>query len=319
MFILCVKSSHAMGMGHLFRMINLHGVLRQNGADAVVVLLGDHPPSSAWLKRVSIPFEVVVEQDYGLSGWEAIIALRYEAKIWVNDRLQTDAVHAARIKDLGLPLVTFDDLGSGAALADINVAALAGVRRETPSGEKVLIGLDYLILALEIAFYRRQRSQCSSLVVNLGGSDTHGVTVKVAKWLRTRQQSATLILGPGFRHDEALAKVLGECITLKRSVPSLAAEFSLYDLAITGGGMTAFEAAASGLPSVTVANEPWEVAHCRHLELLGCSVFAGPHDEMDLSLLDTPLDIERMSQAALAGVGIDGAVRVCRELMLLSN
>lgn len=319
MFILCVKSSHAMGMGHLFRMINLYGVLRQSGADAVVVLLGEHPPSSEWLARAKIPFEVMVEQASRMSGWEAIIALRYEAKVWVNDRLQTDAAHAARVKALGLRLVTFDDLGSGAALADIQVAALAEVRGETPQGAKLLVGQKYLILASEIGRYRRQRNECSSWVVNLGGSDTHGVTVKVAKWLDTRQQSATLILGPGFRHEEELAKTAVNNMTIKKSVPSLAAEFSLHDLAITGGGMTAFEAAAAGLPTVTVANEPWEVAHCRHLQVLGCSVFAGPHDEMDLSLLDTQLDIARMSQAALDGVGIDGAVRVCRELMLLSN
>lgn len=319
MFILCVKSSHAMGMGHLFRMINLFGVLRQNGFDAVIVLLGAHPPSSEWLARASIPFEIVTEQAIGMTDWEASITLRYEAKVWVNDRLQTDAVHAARVKALGLRLVTFDDLGNGAALADIQVAALAGVRGEAPPGEKVLTGLDYLILSPEISRYRQQRSECNRWVVNFGGSDTHGVTVKVAKWLSTRKQAATLILGPGFSHDEALAKVMGAGITVKRSVPSLAAEFSMYDLAITGGGLTAFEAAAAGLPTLTVANEPWEVAHCRHLQAIGCSVFAGRHDEMDLRLLDTPLDIAGMSQAALYGVGIDGVVRVCRELMLLSN
>ena len=308
-----------MGMGHLFRMINLYGVLRQNGADAVIVLLEKHPPSSEWLARANIPFEVVAEQAVGLPDWEAIIAFRYEAKVWVNDRLQTDAVHAARIKARGLRLVTFDDLGSGAALADIHVAALAGVREETPQGEKVLVGLEYLILAPETACYRRQRFECSKWVVNLGGSDTHGVTVKVAQWLVAMQKTATLILGPGFSHNKALAEVVGEDIIVKKSVPSLAAEFAAHDLAITGGGLTAFEAAAAGLPTVTVANEPWEVAHCRHLQAIGCSVFAGSHDEMDLSLLNTPLDIARMSQAALYGVGIDGVVRVCHELMLLSN
>ena len=308
-----------MGMGHLFRMITLFRVLRQNGADAVIVLLEPHPASIEWLKNADIPFDVVAEQISGMTNWEVVITLRHKAIVWINDRLNTDAVHAARIKALGLKLVTFDDLGSGAALADIQVAALAGVRGENPVGLNVLVGLEYLILTPEITCYRRQRSDCGSWVVNLGGSDTHGVTVKVAEWLSEHRQVATLILGPGFSHDEALNKVIREGITVKRSVPSLVAEFSMHDLAITGGGLTAFEAAAAGLPTVTVANEPWEVAHCRHLELLGCSLFAGSHEGMDLSVLNVPLDISRMSRAALAAVGIDGAARVCRELLILSS
>src|SRR5262245_47533611 len=124
MLLLCLKSSHAMGMGHLFRMINLYGALRQDGTDAIIVLLGEHLPTSDWLKRAGIPFEEVTDQTVAQPGWEAEIALRHEAKVWVNDRLQTDADHAIRVKKLGLRLVTFDDLGSGAARADLHVAAL---------------------------------------------------------------------------------------------------------------------------------------------------------------------------------------------------
>lgn len=308
-----------MGMGHLFRMINLHGALRQSGADAIIVLLGEHLPASDWLKRASVPFEDVTDQAVAQPGWEAGLALRYGAKVWVNDRLQTDADHAIRIKDLGLRLGTFDDLGSGAALADIHVAALAGVRGENPQGAKLLTGLKYLILAPEIAHFRRQRTVCDSWVVSLGGNDTHGVTVKVAQWLSARQQPATLILGPGFNHDEMLSEVLGNGITEKRSVPSLAAEFAEHDLAITGGGLTAFEAAAAGLPTVIVANEKWEMAHCLHLQTLGCSVFAGPHENINLSVLERPLDIAKMSMAALHAVDADGVNRVCYEMMSLLN
>lgn len=308
-----------MGMGHLFRMINLYWALRQNGVDATIALLGEHPPSSEWLKRAGIPFEVVAGKTVGRSGWEAGLALRYGAKVWVNDRLQTDADHAVRIKEMGLWLVTFDDLGSGAALADIHVTALAGVRGETPQGAKVLTGLKYLILPPEIARFRRQRTECKGWVVSLGGSDTYGVTVEVAQWLSAHQQPATLILGPGFSHEEALAKVMEGGLTVKRAVPSLVAEFAAYDLAITGGGLTAFEAAAAGLPTVTVANEEWEVAHCLHLQTLGCSVFAGPHENINLSLLEGSLDIAKMSVAALHAVDTDGINRVCSKLMSLLN
>lgn len=308
-----------MGMGHLFRMINLYGALRESGADASIVLLSEYPPASEWLDRVNVPFTVLSDQCIEQPGWEEDLARQYEATVWVNDRLQTDVDHAVRVKELGLQLVTFDDLGGGAALADLHVSALAEVRGEKSQGGKVLTGLQYLILPPEIARYRRQRTLNKAWLISLGGSDTHGVTVTVAQWLSARQQPATLILGPGFEHEAELLEVVDSTLTIKKAVPSLAAEFFVHDVAITGGGVTAFEAAASGLPTMVVANEQWEIAHGLHLQKLGCSVFLGSHGNMDLSRLERPFDILTMSTAALEAVDTNGINRVCQEMLSMPN
>ncbi|MFZ5862541.1 MAG: glycosyl transferase [Nitrospirota bacterium] len=304
-------------MGHLFRMMNLYASLRHAKADAVVVMLGEHAPAGDWLKRAGVPFEVIPSGDDAVerSDWETHISLRYRGTVWVNDRLRTSVAHAARVKSLGMRLVTFDDTGDGAALADVHVAALAKIRGDDPQGIHVLTGLEYLILSPDIARNRRLRTECRGVVVSLGGSDTHGVTVNVVQWLTAHRREATVILGPGFLHDEALKAITGNAMTVKRAVSSLAEEFAQHDLAITGGGMTAFEAAASGLPTVTIANESFEVPHCRYLQEAGCSLFAGPHDAVDLDVMKRALDIPRMSQVALATVAPDGAERVCRELL----
>jgi ABC-type phosphate/phosphonate transport system substrate-binding protein len=55
------------------------------------------------------------------------------------------------------------------------------------------------------------------------------------------------------------------------------------------------------------------------LQALGCSVFAGSHENIDLSALEGQLDIAGMSAAALNAVDMDGANRVCRELMTLAD
>ena len=39
----------------------------------------------------------------------------------------------------------------------------------------------------------------------------------------------------------------------------MAEEMSRHDLAVTGGGMTPFEANAAGLPCIVVANETFEI------------------------------------------------------------
>src|SRR5947208_31595 len=128
------------------------------------------------------------------------------------------------------------------------------------------------------------RTALNSLVVSMGGSDTYGVTVDVARALKQRGTGATVILGPGFAHDEALAAVKHEGLVLKRNVPSLAEEFFHHDLAITAGGLTPCEANAAGLPCIIIATESWEARTGQELEQLGGSRFAGSRGAIDFSL-----------------------------------
>lgn len=312
MFLFCVESSHAKGMGHLFRAINLHRVLREKGHQSAITLLGGDVASQDWLEKAAIPYAIV--KNLKDAEWEVSLIARFSPKVWINDRLNTDAEHAGRIKRAGLWLCTFDDTGSGATLADLHVAALANVRGESPAGKRTLIGTDYLIFPPDVTELRRLRKKRKGLIVTLGGSDTHGATISVIEWLNARATSATIVLGPAFAHESAMSPLDSENLVIKRSIPSLLKELAEHDLAITGGGLTAFEAAVLGVPTAIVANEPWEVAHARYLQSLGCSVFAGTHDKINLDVLDEIIDFEGMSKAALRSFIPDGANRVVESL-----
>ena len=87
---------------------------------------------------------------------------------------------------------------------------------------------------------------------------------------------------------------------------------SRHDLAITGGGITAFEAAASGLPIVAVANERFEVPAAKHLARLGAARYAGHHSNLDEAAFVLPQDITTMSAAGLTQVPLNGVERVCQ-------
>lgn len=315
MFLFCVESSHVKGMGHLFRAINLHRILREKGYASIIALLGSDAASQAWLEGEGVP-HMIAEESEG-AAWERALISECGAKVWIDDRLVTDAPHARRVKGAGLKLVTFDDTGPGAVLADLHVAALAGVRGESPAGEKTLIGTDYLVLPPEVAQLRGLRTENKRWLVTLGGSDTHGATISVIEWLNARAKSATIVLGPAFAHEKALSSLDTGALTIKRSVPSLLRELASHDLAITGGGLTAFEAASMGVPTVVIANEPWEAAHAKYLLSLGCSVFAGPYGRIDLDVVNDDLDVGRMSEAALRAFRPDGADAVANSLLNL--
>ena len=118
-------------------------------------------------------------------------------------------------------------------------------------------------------------------------------------------------------HMDKLDEVLTEGFTLKRGVPSMIEEFYRHDLAITGGGITPFEANASGLPCVVIANELFEIPVGKELQKLGGSRFAGHHESLPSPLFAADLPLEQMSQAGMRNIGLQGTQRVIAALMEL--
>lgn len=312
MFAVCIESSHQRGMGHFFRALNLLAYLHGRNQPAIL-LLNEHQPSIEMLRARNIPFEIVPLDDLE-TGWEDAIIRRHQVTVWLNDRLDTDIRHAQRIKSAGVKLATVDDRGSGAQLADLHFAPLIFDEAEKPAGKKVCRGTDYLVLNPEIDRFRKVRYQQNKILVTLGGSDTYGATLMVVEQLKQQGQSATVLAGPSFEHHEALQKILTPSFRLLHGVPSLIETFSHFDLAITGGGVTPFEANASGLPCIVVANEWFEIPVGRHLEKLGGSVFAGPYDNLDPAVFAGPLDIEAMSRAGMEHLTTRGAENIYREM-----
>jgi len=101
------------------------------------------------------------------------------------------------------------------------------------------------------------------------------------------------------------------------SVPSLIETFHGYDLAVTGGGITPFEANASGLPCIIIANELSEVPNGKLLHELGCSVFAGYYERLNKDIFKQRLDINKMSRVGMSRIGLNGAENVYRKIKAL--
>lgn len=317
MFGICIESSHSRGMGHLFRALNLGRAFSASGLD-FIIYLNLHNPAVAILKASGFRYRII-DDLVGKRGWEEDLIKLDGIEAWIDDRLAIDVGHANRIKEMDIPLVTFDDTGKGAALADLNVAALVNADNGSLRGKRVLQGYKYLILNSEIEKFKRHRTQLSSILVSMGGSDTHGVTPKVLQSLRkmSLDLKITVILGPGFTHFNALDDQIFPNVIVKNNVPSLIEEFSDHDLAITGGGITPFEANASGLPCFVIANETFEIAVGKELSRIGSSMFLGHYSDFIIPPIDKTLALDEMSKIGLEEIGIDGTQRVMDEILRL--
>ena len=315
MFAICLESSHARGMGHLFRMRHLARELRSRNLP-FNFFVNDHGPSLQLLQQDELPFKIVDLEH--VEHWAQAAIRQTKARLWINDRLDTSLAQARAVKQTGIPLATFDDRGAGASLADLHIAALAFAVDQPLSGRRVARGHEYLILNPEIALHRRQRLKVERILISMGGADTHGATVEAVALLRKLGLAATVVIGPGFEHRAALDAEWHARFELKINVPSLIDEMSRHDLAIVGGGITAFEAAASGLPAIVIANEDFEVPIARYLASLGAARYAGHHSALDEAAFAIPQDVASMSVAGLNKVQLNGIAKVCQLLQELS-
>jgi spore coat polysaccharide biosynthesis predicted glycosyltransferase SpsG len=297
-------------MGHLYRSLTLAEELSRK-CGKVHFLVNDHAPSLEILGRRGFSSESV-DLAPRVGGWEAETVRRLKASVWINDRLDTDAAHVGRVKATGTSVVTFDDRGSGAALSDLNVAALVFDPHEVQrlQGARVLNGVEFLVLNPEIANFRRQRYHMRRMLVTLGGADTYGATLKVIRLLRDKPWQVTVLLGPAFVHHEALAEVMPSHFEVKHGVASMAEEMARHDIAVTGGGITPFEANAAGLPCLVLANEYFEIPVGQALERMGGCRYIGQHEAINTSIFEQPIDIRCMSERAMAAVGVQGVNKV---------
>lgn len=316
MFAICLEASHAKGMGHLFRMLNFFKYLKEK-KEKVLFLINDNEITKDILRSNAVNYEVVDLDDLD-SNWEKELIDKYKISYWINDRLNTDERHVLNVKSKNVQLITFDDLGSGAKFCNFNICGLF-FNQENLRGKKVLKGVKYLILNNEIDAYKRERNQIDNILITLGGSDTYGVTVKILKILKRYDIKATIHIGPSFKHNEELKNELNDNYVVINYIPSLIEEFSKYDLAITGGGITPFEANASGLPCLIVANEKFEIANGEFLNTLHSSVFLGYHENINENIIKNikKLEINKMSEMGMNNIYTDAVSKIYKEVKLV--
>jgi len=192
------------------------------------------------------------------------------------------------------------------------------------------VQLENLILNPRVKKFRRLRIQNNywnstrtgqlRLLVSIGGSDTRGITLKVLKLLEKRRELGhiTCIFGPAAHVDRKCYSYQNSNVTFKQNVPCLIQEFYSHDVAVTGGGITPFEANATGLPCFIISTEEFEQYPALVLDRLGSSLYIGHFDQISRHSFNLNFDIARASKAGLeklSGNGVELFVAKVMELV----
>ena len=249
----------------------------------------------------------------------------------INDRLNNEADYVRALKAAGCRVVNFEDLGPGAAEADLVVNALYD---QNPTPPTHLVGPDYFCLRDEFVYKpdRDARESVERILVTFGGVDQNNLTLRTIDTLvplcAPRGIAIDVVVGPGFQHHPEIEAAVRRHGYERLHVAAPTVRISDYmmaaDLAVTSGGRTVLELATLRVPTLVICQNERETTHSfatreNGVMNLGLHAYVTPQ-ELAASVLqlidDAPLRAdmrERLSRRDLTG----GKRRVAKAIAAL--
>ncbi len=247
-----------LGMGHLYRCMSLANELSEHDLTLVTRSDGDHLLGYERLQQS--PFRV-----RGVADEEAFFTVLEELRpqLCVLDVLDTTATFVTRVRERSGAVVSFEDLGDGAPLADVVVNDLYTDLYPRPNH---WYGVQNSVLAPHFELFQTTRpiaDQVHRVLVAFGGTDPQDLTRKALGALREAAfgGEVTVVLGPGYTHppvEPADFELKGQTL---RSVENMAEVMGSVDLALTSAGRTVTELMTVGVPTMVVCQNLRELRH----------------------------------------------------------
>ncbi len=307
-----------LGFGHIRRCLSLAEVLRDNGNDCVFFLEGDARSCQA---VQSAGFQTTMVDR--LRTPPNSLILRPAPDAVVVDSYEKGPDHPVALGKAGPFTVAVDDLADRYLPVHLIVNGSAGAEDLTYAAApytRYLVGPRYALLRSEFAAapHRTIPMDVQKVLVSVGGADPDGLTTRLIRSLAEtcRHVHADVVVGPLFGDTKELRQAgskTGVETALHFQPPFIRQLMLNADLAISAGGQTTYELAATGTPTIAVSRAPNQVRSLSALAANGTLLYAGSAaDEglnQRLSSLIWQLSADREARARMSGQGralVDG-------------
>jgi spore coat polysaccharide biosynthesis predicted glycosyltransferase SpsG len=213
--------------------------------------------------------------------------------------LDTNSEYIRKLKNEGLFVVNFEDLGAGSDDSDMVFNALYE-KTNPPNNHRY--GYEYE--CLNDNFYRYDpiefKEKCETLFVSFGGVDINNMAGRIANLVPKILQNSDIkniifVIGPGYCHKEEITKKIDSLknpnIKIYSNVKNMAKLMSSTDLAITSNGRTVYELTSLGIPLISISQNDRETLHLFSRYHRGISYLGIACTISDEILLDNILEL----------------------------
>ncbi|GAB6041616.1 cytidylyltransferase domain-containing protein [Endothiovibrio diazotrophicus] len=256
-----VIGNRAVGMGHIYRCL----ALAHEISDHEIRFVCDSGSGVVANKLAGYDYWLGVYPPEGID--RAILAL--EPDLVVNDILNTEVDYVRRLRDHGVRVVNFEDLGPGAAEADFTVNDLYD-EPQIP-GERILWGHDWFFVRDEFTDARPHTfgDRVNRLLIAFGGTDPSDLTRKVlqavAPYCAERGVAIDIVTGDGYGHhaelEAMIAALADQEVTHTHATGVISQLMERAEIAISSNGRTVYELAHMNLPAIVLSHHPRENTH----------------------------------------------------------
>lgn len=248
------------GMGHISRCL----ALAHEISDHEVYFVCDNVSSIAATKLAGYDYWLGVYQPEAIE--QAIIDIKPD--LVVNDILNTDAGYILRLRDSGIIVVNFEDLGSGASEADLTINDLYD--DALLAGERIVWGHQWFFLRDEFhdALPNQFQNRVARLLITFGGTDpsdfTRRVLRVVAPYCEEQGIAIDVVSGEGYSYKEELQLLIAGLnteVTYTHITGVISRIMENAQLAICSNGRTVYELAHMHIPAVILSHHERELSH----------------------------------------------------------
>jgi spore coat polysaccharide biosynthesis predicted glycosyltransferase SpsG/CMP-N-acetylneuraminic acid synthetase len=257
------------GMGHIYRSLTLAHMI----TDHEVRFVCDVQSKAAADKLLGYGYWLGVYETNKIEN--QIISLKPD--LVINDILDTDRKYIQHLRDHGIKVINFEDLGSGAHYADLTINELYD--KPVIHGDNILWGHEYFFVRDEFneAISHSFSENVSCLLVTFGGADKNDFTRKVLKnilkYCMSQKIKIIIVTGPGYLYIDKLEKDIAKLNNIEigytHSTGVMSHIMEQAEIAITSNGRTIYELAHMNIPSIILSQHERENTHLFANELNG--------------------------------------------------
>ncbi|KJU82062.1 glycosyltransferase spore coat polysaccharide biosynthesis protein SpsG [Candidatus Magnetobacterium bavaricum] len=261
--------NHQMGMGHVYKMSALAHNLKAYNSQIKFLM----PDYEEGINYIAGEGHDIYKIDSRLSedlqiGSAGEFLERYSPYFIIVDSLQSSIFRSSFFKKYSKYLVVFDDTGTGHKYADLVFNTIYKCLYPDGATYELYESPLYTLLREDFGLYNQKEKvipkRVQSILVTQGGADTYGVLPELTKILSAIDNDITIdvVIGPSFKHWNELKDALSAAprsFNIKEKVRDMARLMYNTDLAISGAGVTLYELAAIGVPTIVVTQEYKEI------------------------------------------------------------
>lgn len=253
-----VEANKDVGLGHIYRCLLLANYLIDH--DIKFIISKNSEIGIQKLQDSNFPFQTFANENEVFE-----IIDEFKCSLLINDILDTKFTYIKKCKEKNIKIINFEDLGSGATLANAVINDLYAKKHDKPNhywGSSYYSIRNDFLLADKYSF----KSKIKNVLILFGGTDPSNLTEKLLKIVNKTIYSSinfTCIVGLGYSNYNKIKEEFKNHtnINIVRDVKDMARFMSNADLAFSSQGRTMYELAFIGVPTILLAQNKRELQH----------------------------------------------------------